>query len=151
MLIVKAAMKKNKILLDSNIWISYLLNKRLHILVEQVTKMDIELLSCQQLVDELSSVLKREKFRNYISPEAILEFTTLHIKMCLFVTIDEIPESLSDKKDNFLLALYHQGDASLFVTGDKLLLEEAAKKNINVATLAKFKELINEPMQPPGL
>ena len=139
-------MTNNKILLDSNIWISYLLNKRLHILVEQVTKRDIELLSCQQLVDEISSVLKREKFRKYISPEAIREFIAIHIKMCMFVTIDVIPERLSDKKDNFLLALYHKGNASLLVTGDKLLLEEAAKKNINVATWAKFKEYINEPM-----
>jgi uncharacterized protein len=92
MLIVKAAMTKSRILLDSNIWISYLLNKRLHILVEQVTKMDIVLLSCQQLADEILSVLKREKFRKYISPPAIREFITIHTKMCLFVTIDVIPE-----------------------------------------------------------
>jgi uncharacterized protein len=62
-------MTKSKILLDSNIWISYLLNKRLHILVEQVTKMDIELLSCQQLADEISSVLMREKFVNIFHPK----------------------------------------------------------------------------------
>jgi uncharacterized protein len=68
-LIVKATMTKSKILLDSNIWISYLLNKRLHILVEQVTKMDIELLSCQQLADEISSVLMREKFVNIFHPK----------------------------------------------------------------------------------
>lgn len=139
-------MTNNKIVLDSNIWISYLLNKRLHILVEQVTKRNVELLSCQQLINEISSVLKREKFRKYISHEAVQEFTSIHIKMCLFVTIDVIPEMLSDKKDNFLLALYHKGNASLLVTGDKLLFEEAAEKNINVATWAQFKEYINESM-----
>ena len=115
-------------------------------MVEQVTKRNVELLSCQQLINEISSVLKREKFRKYISHEAIQEFTSIHIKMCLFVTIDVIPAMLSDKKDNFLLALYHKGNASLLVTGDKLLFEEAAEKNINVATWAQFKEYINESM-----
>lgn len=140
-------MTNNKVVLDSNIWISYLLNKRLHILVEQVTKSNVELLSCQQLINEISSVLKREKFRKYISSDAIQEFITIHIKLCLFVSIDVIPDMLSDKKDNFLLALYHKGNASLLVTGDKPLMEEAKKKNINAATWAKFKEYINESMK----
>lgn len=139
-------MTSSRIVLDSNIWISYLLNKRLHVLIEQISKRNLELLSCQQLVDELTSVLKREKFRKYISHEAIQEFTSIHKKKCLFVTIDVIPEMLSDKKDNFLLALYHKGNASLLVTGDKILLEEAAGKNINIATWAEFKGYINETL-----
>jgi predicted nucleic acid-binding protein len=65
--------------------------------------------------------------------------------MCLFVKIGIIQERLRDKKDNFLLALYHAGNASLLVSGDKMLLEEAAKENINVATFAEFKVYIEEP------
>ena len=137
-------MISSRIILDSNIWISYLLNKKLHVLIEQISKRNLELLSCQQLIDELTSVLKREKFRKCISHEAIKEFTAVHIKMCRFITISSIPEILSDKNDNFLLALYHKGNASLLVTGDKMLLEEAAEKNINIATWAEFKEYINE-------
>lgn len=139
-------MTNNKIVLDSNIWISYLLTKRLHVLVEQVIKTGIELLSCHQLIDEISSVLEREKFRKYISPEDIQEFITIHIKLCLILAVDMIPEMVSDKKDNYLLALYHKGNASLLVTGDKILLEEAAAKNIHVATWAQFKEYISEIM-----
>jgi len=82
------------------------------------------------------------------SPENIQEFIAIHFKLCLFVKIEVIPEMVSDTKDNFLLALYHKGESSLLVTGDKLLLEEAANKGIKVATWAQFKEIINEPLQP---
>jgi len=114
-------------------------------LVEQVNKMDITLLTCQQLIDEISGVSDRPKFRKILSREIIREFITLHIKICQVITLEVIPEILSDKKDNFLLALYHEGKASLLITGDKLLFEEAMKKEINVGTWAQFKEYINEP------
>jgi putative PIN family toxin of toxin-antitoxin system len=137
-------MNNTRVVLDSNIWISYLLNKKLHLLVEQVTKKEITLVTCQQLIDEISSVAQRTKFHKYLSPDDIQEFIAIHVKICLFVAIEVIPEMVSDKKDNFLLALYHKGKASLLVTGDKLLLEEAGTQNINVATWAKFKEYFNE-------
>jgi len=60
-------MKHNRVVLDSNIWISYLLNKRLHLLVEQVTQKEIELFTCQQLIDEIATVANRTKFHKYLS------------------------------------------------------------------------------------
>ena len=55
--------------------------------------------------------------------------------------IDE-PDLLSDKKDNFLIALYKVAHATKLVTGDKQLLLEAPDHGVNVMTFEVFREQI---------
>ena len=45
---------------------------------------------------------------------------------------------LTDPKDNFLLDLYNKGEATLLVSGDKQLLQEAGELNYGVMTLREF-------------
>ena len=48
---------------------------------------------------------------------------------------------LTDKKDNYLLDLYMTSKATLLVTGDKLILEQAPIFGFNAITLKQFEEL----------
>ncbi|MBE0640071.1 MAG: putative toxin-antitoxin system toxin component, PIN family [Bacteroidales bacterium] len=65
-------MKSNNLfILDTNIWISYLLGKQLQHLVRKCLEEGIEIITCRQLVEELDGVMKREKFRKYLSEDDI--------------------------------------------------------------------------------
>jgi uncharacterized protein len=132
----------NIIILDSNIWISYLLGKQLHHLVVKSMETGIEFITCRELIEEIEGVLNREKFRKYVTKDDIAEFVAIHIKLCRMIKLKSVPEAFTDKKDNFLLALYETGKAATLVTGDKLLLKEAARKNVQVIHWHEFKQLL---------
>ena len=132
----------NIVILDSNIWISYLLGKQLHHLVLKSFEKGIEFITCSELIEEIAGVLSREKFRKYISEGDIAEFIAIHIKLCRMIELKSVPDAFTDKKDNFLLALYKTGRASTLVSGDKLLIKEATRLNVHVINWHEFKQLL---------
>jgi len=137
-------MKRNNIfILDTNIWISYLLGRQLHLLVRKFLEAKIEFITCRELIEEIDGVLKREKFRRYVSEDDVAEFIAIHIKLCRMIELKNVPEAFTDKKDNYLFALYKTGKATALVTGDKLLIKEAGQKKMQVFNWQEFKQLIN--------
>ena len=96
-------MANDVFVLDSNIWISYLITGRFHILVENILELKIDVVTCNQLIDEISNVLQREKFIKYISKRQINEAIAIHIKLCRFVEVMDEPDLLSDKTNMLLI------------------------------------------------
>ena len=131
-------MQKEIYILDSNIWISYVITKRLSDLVALVQDHQLAVITCHTLVAEIQDVLSRPKFKKYIRISDIKEVIAIHLKLCLLVGTEEAVTLLSDPKDNFLLDLYNNGKATVLVTGDKELLREASELNFRVMTLSEF-------------
>jgi uncharacterized protein len=131
-------MQKEVYILDSNIWISYVITRRLQTLVSLIGNQQLTVLTTEQLVNEIHEVLNRPKFKKYIRQADIKEVITLHVKLCRLVTLDESITQLSDPKDDFLLNLYNEGKATVLVSGDKDLLREASEMNYQVMTLREF-------------
>ncbi|MBE0640070.1 MAG: hypothetical protein IH598_16265 [Bacteroidales bacterium] len=59
------------------------------------------------------------------------------------IELKNVPDAFTDKKDNFLFALYKTGKATALVPGDKLLIKEAAHKKMKVLNWQEFKQLID--------
>jgi len=131
-------MQKEVFVLDSNIWISYLITRRLSTLVAVIQQNQMTVLTNQHLIDEMREVLTRAKFRKYIIIADIKEFIAIHIKLCQYSETGGAINKLTDIKDNFLLSLYDTGKATLLVSGDKELLKEATEHDYNVMTLREF-------------
>ena len=136
-------MQNEVIILDSNIWISYVIKKRLDKLVTLIRDHQLTVLTSRHLIEEIQIVLSRPKFKKYIKPSDIKEFITIHIKLCCLVDTDETTVQLTDPKDNFLLNLYVKGKATLIVSGDKEFLHEADELNYRVMTLREFETIYN--------
>ena len=135
-------MNKEIFVLDSNIWISFIINGQFYILAEKIVQQQLEIVTCPQLIKEIGGVLKREKFKRYITKKDIAEAIAIHIKLCHFANVDIEAELLTDRNDNFLIALYRKTLATKLVTGDKMLLGEAPKFNIKVSTFEQFRNYI---------
>lgn len=132
-------MKKEVFILDTNIWISYLLSKKYDTLVKIILENNFEIVTCKNLVIEFEQVLQRTKFKKYIRKKEITEEAVkIHLRLCKFIDVELKADELTDKKDNYLLDLYRAANASLLVTGDKQLHTEASKLGFNVFTLAQF-------------
>lgn len=131
-------MQKEVFILDSNIWISYVITKRLNTLVTLIHNHQLTVLTSRYLVEEIQEVLSRSKFKKYLKHSDIKEVIAIHLKLCRFVGTDETTNLLTDPKDNFLLNLYNKGKATVLVSGDKELLHEANDLNYRVMSLREF-------------
>lgn len=131
-------MQNEVLILDSNIWISYVITRRLDKLVTLIRGKHLTVLTSRQLIEEIQMVLSRPKFKKYINHSDIKEFIAIHIKLCQLVDVVETTKQHTDPKDNFLLNLYNKGKATVLVSGDKEFLYEANKLDYRVMTLREF-------------
>mgnify|MGYP002627419778 CR=1 FL=1 len=127
-----------RIIIDTNLWISFLIGRRLRILLDILDRPEFDLLYCQQLKEECLRVARRPKFQKYFPPSAVKEleeWMELHMEM---VILTEIPPRCRDPKDDYLLELAVQGHAIFLVSGDDDLLKMGEVEGCKIMTLKQF-------------
>ena len=132
------AKPKHKIVIDTNLWISFLLTSDYSKIDSLLSKETIVLLFGQELIDEFLEVAQRPKFRKYFSIDD-LENLLLKVRTkAEFVSVTSVIDICRDPKDNFLLALAQDGKATHLITGDNdlLVLEKIGKTKI--ITITKY-------------
>ena len=108
----------DRVIIDTNLWISYLLTKDAK-LDRLLANNLITLLLSQDLVTEFIEVARRPKFKKYFSTA---DFETLLMSIstkAIFIEVLSNVNTSPDPKDNFLLALAKDGNATYLITGDK--------------------------------
>ena len=113
-----------RIIFDNNIWISFLIGKRLSELQPVFGRTDVEIYYCDELEWEFLDVAHRPKIQKYVNEQQIERVHQLMICTCHHGTIASIdPTPVRDPKDVYLLALSEAVQADYLVTGDSDLLE----------------------------
>ena len=127
-----------RVVVDSNLWVSFLIGKKLEVLLNFFDAPWFEPISTQMLNDEIARVVRRPKFRKYFQEEDILrleEWMNDHFTM---IEITEIPQRCRDPKDDYLLELAVQSNAIYLVSGDDDLLEIGQIGGCRIMTFAQF-------------
>lgn len=96
------------------------------------------------LVEELSDVLGRDKFNRYVTREERERFLESLISESELVEITESVLACRDPKDDRVLELAVNGNASFVVTGDDDLLVLNPFRRIQIVTAAKLLSLFDE-------
>lgn len=132
-----------KIIVDTNLWISFLIGKKLAILRSLLSHPDITVYVCDQLIEEFQDVSSREKIRIYISEQDIIDTLKVIDIYCYYIKIDKIAISpVRDKKDLFLLSLADSIPADFIITGDKDLLVLQNHNQTRIITYSNFKSIL---------
>ena len=129
-----------KIILDTNLWISFLISRKLRSIDELILKGKITLLFSTELIEEFIDVASRPKFKKYFSKEDIKKLLSVFNTYGQLIVISSSITNCRDFKDNFLLNLAVDGKADLLVTGDEDLLSMEEIESIPIIT---FNELIS--------
>ena len=130
--------KKHRIIVDTNLWISFLLTKDLAKLDLLFSSNKLTLLFSQELLDEFVVVAQRPKFKKYFSL-ADLEDLLLQINTkAEFIAVTSSVAVCRDAKDNFLLSLAVDGKATHLLTGDKDLLILGQQTRTSILTIAEY-------------
>ncbi len=130
--------QKNRVIIDSNIWISFLLSKEYLTLNELLFSKNVTLLYSDELVAEFIEVTRRDKFKKYFD-EDDAENVLLQIKnQSVLITVESKIVACRDPNDDFLLALAVDGKATHLITGDKDLLVLKRFGKTKILTLKEY-------------
>ena len=111
-----------KVVIDTNIWISYLLGSLLQGMDEKILSKEIKVVVSDELLKEISEVSSRPKFKNIFTAKRIKELFSLLDSYAIVVSPSQKVNVCRDGKDNFLLEVAIEGEADYLVTGDEDLL-----------------------------
>ena len=131
--------KKTKVIIDTNLWISFLISREYEKMDFLFSSSKIRLLFSERLFAEFIRVASREKFRKYFSESDMDELCKKMKKVAKIVQTKSIQTQCRDSKDNFLLELAVDGKADYLITGDNDLLE---LKTVNKTKIVKMSDFL---------
>ncbi len=130
-------LKQNRIIVDTNLWISYLITKGFKRLDKLIYNDKARLIFSQELIDEFIEVSKRDKFKKHFSNNDVKRLLELFDAYGDIIKVISNISACRDIKDNFLLSLSIDSKADYLITGDYDLL---SLKNIGKTRIMSISE-----------
>jgi len=133
-------MQKCKIIIDTNLWISLLIGKRLSELRSLCNDTTIVVYFCTELKAEFIRIASSDKIRKYATEERIAKTLELMDSSCVEVPLTSVAVSsgLRDVDDLYLLSLSDTVQADYILTGDKDLLTLQFHNQTKIVTYNEF-------------
>lgn len=133
--------KNDIIILDTNLWISFLITTDYTFLDEFIISQKSKLLISHELLEEFIEVASRQKFNKFFSQEDLANILILIEQYAKIIEIRSELKICRDEKDNFLLSLAVDGKADFLLTGDADLLDLKSINNTKIIKISDYKEM----------
>ena len=127
-----------RIIIDTNLWISFLTGRKLSSLLDLLSYPEFQLVISTELIEEIHDVVSRPKLAKYYTSENVNMLMKYMKDFSLSFELGNIPSRCRDPKDDYLLELALVSDADFLVTGDKDLLEVKKIGNCQIVTAMEF-------------
>lgn len=132
-----------RVVIDTNIWISFLIGKHLAGLHRHIDSGRVEVVTCEAQLRELADVLNRPRIRKYISEVQAETFLDLLCEIALMVEPVQGPTICRDPKDDYLLYMAIAARADYLVSGDNDLLTLDYIVDTKIITYTDFDMMLN--------
>ena len=140
------------IIIDTNLWISFAIGKRLAAMQSLLTNPAVKIYVCDELLDEFAQVSARPKMREHITDDDVRDTYGLMEQFCHHALIrNKAVSPIRDSKDVWLLSLAETISADFILTGDKDLLALQRHAKTRIATYAEFATFITDESKPKGI
>lgn len=129
---------KDRLIIDTNLWISFLLSNDFKRLDDLFADAGCMLIFSEELLDEFIEVARRPKFEKYftlVDLQKLIRQISFHSE---FIKVSSEVNFCRDPKDNFLLSLALDGEATHLITGDKDLLELKKFEKTEILTISAY-------------
>ncbi len=130
--------QRDRVIIDTNLWISFLLTKDYSKLDKILSEKRVTLIFSLDLIDEFVDVVQRPKFKKYFSTQNIQSLLLTMRERGDFISVTSEVIICRDAKDNFLLSLAKDGDATHLLTGDKDLLDIKNFGSTKIITITEY-------------
>ena len=135
--------KIKRVIIDTNLWISFLITNNLNILSELFLFERFQIIFSDELFNEFLDVARRPKFKKYFDEKSVQLLIENISEKLEFIEVASAITICRDLKDNFILALSIDGNADYIVTGDKDLLSLNGFKGKKIVTINEFIKIID--------
>ena len=132
-----------KVIIDTNLWISFLIGKELANLKQLIVDRTIQVVLCEQIIEEINLVTQRPKLQKYFSATKVQELLELLRIIGLWIEVTSEVSICRDAKDNYLLALAKDSQADFLITGDGDLLTLVNFEGTKILNYKDFLDQIN--------
>ncbi len=130
--------RKDRIIIDTNLWISFILSGNFSKLDKVINDDSTVFLFSIELLEELTDVASRPKFRKYFPTEDLISLLYQIEKTSEIINVISLVEICRDPKDNFLLSLAQDGQATHLISGDKDLTDLSNYGKTVILTIAEY-------------
>lgn len=137
------ANKTDRVIIDTNLWISFLITKDFKKLDSKIKSGKVKLLFSLELIEEFLTVAHRPKLKNYFSKEDLELLLDLFDIYGELVSVKSEVKVCRDPNDNFLLALAKDSKAKYLLTGDKDLLSLKKFEQTKIIEFSDFLKKIS--------
>lgn len=134
--------KPLKIIIDTNLWVSFIISNKLTLLDGLLFSQKISLLFSEELINEIAVTITKPKLRKYFATNGLEEMLTAFEPFIDLIKVRSSVTLCRDPNDNFLLALAKDGKADYLLTGDKDLLELVKFGKTKIISMTTFLETI---------
>ena len=135
-------MKNKKIILDTNLWISFLISKKFSQIDKLIENKKITLIFSDELIEEFVDVVRLPKFEKYFSKSDVEKLLECFDQYGELIKVKSDVNICRDEKDNFLLNLSIDSKADYLITGDNDLLVLKQIEKTKIITFTDFIQLI---------
>lgn len=133
----------DRIVFDTNIYISFIIQNKLDKLIALIEKHDLEVFICNELLKEIKSTLNKPHLKSKLNFKTT-EYIEVITLISEHVIIDKRFDRIIDPDDNFLIDLAYSTKSYFLVTEDKLILNHKQINKIKIISLLEFKKLLSK-------
>lgn len=133
-----------KVIIDTNLWISFLIGHQTQLVRRMLTDLRFDVYVCSRLIVEICDVASRDKICKHLGPTDLNDLLAIINAFCQFVTIEAgvAPTAVRDPKDLYLLALADTIGAAYIISGDADLTDLAKYNQTSIIKIADFKAMM---------
>ena len=135
---MKKANKCIKLIIDTNVWISFLIGKHLARLHHYISDETVCIISCEEQLQELFAVFEKPKIQKLFNKQQLEEFFDLFYEASILVPLKTEVNLCRDAKDNYLLSLAIDSNSDFMITGDYDLLVLEMVKDTKILNFNDF-------------
>ncbi len=132
-----------RVILDTNLWISFLINDSYKEIDHLIKSDQIKLIFSIELLDEFIEVVNKPKFNKYFKDDDIIQLLNMFDEYAVLVEVKSNLDLCRDKKDNFLLNLAKDSKSDYLITGDLDLLILERIDNCKIIQYSNFLKEMN--------
>jgi len=127
-----------RIIIDTNLWISFIISRKLSQLDILLYNGNVRLLFSAELIEEIAATILKPKLKKYFTKHSLEEMLDVLDPFIELIPVKSKVALCRDPKDDFLLALAKDGKADFLITGDKDLLSIGKFNNTRIISFAEF-------------
>lgn len=134
-----------KVILDTNLWISFLIGHQTNLVRRMLTDLRFDVYVCGHLIEEIRNVASRDKIRRRVAASDVEDLLAIINAFCQFAIIETkvSPTAVRDPKDLYLLSLADTIGADYIISGDADLTDLGQHNQTKIIKLADFKEMMS--------